>query len=67
LARLELCGEGNAAPVRRQFAQQNGLADRITVAGKLNQTALAERYRRSPFLLVPSMMGPDARPSLKRC
>jgi glycosyltransferase involved in cell wall biosynthesis len=56
LARLELCGEGNAAPLLRQFAEQNGLADRITVVGKLSQTALAERYRRSAFLLVPSMM-----------
>lgn len=56
LARLELCGEGNAAPLLRQFARENGLADRITVVGSLNQTALAERYRRSSFLLVPSMM-----------
>jgi glycosyltransferase involved in cell wall biosynthesis len=56
LARLELCGEGNAAPLLRLFAQQNELADRITIAGNLNQAALAQRYRRSAFLLVPSMM-----------
>jgi len=56
LARLELCGEGNAAPLLRQFAEQNGLAGRIAVVGKLSQTALAERYRGSAFLLVPSMM-----------
>lgn len=55
-ARLELCGEGNAASLIRDFALRHGLADRIKVTGHVAQSVLAEKYRTASFLLVPSMM-----------
>lgn len=56
VARLDLLGQGNAEPLVREYANQNGLGDRIAVSGVLTQRELAERYRRAAFLLVPSMM-----------
>jgi glycosyltransferase involved in cell wall biosynthesis len=55
-ARLELCGEGNAAPLIRDYALRHGLTDRITVTGQVPQSVLAEKYRAASFLLMPSMM-----------
>jgi glycosyltransferase involved in cell wall biosynthesis len=55
-ARLELLGQGNAAPLVGEYARQNGLGDRIVVSGTLTQPEVADRLRRAAFLLVPSMM-----------
>lgn len=54
--KLTFCGEGNGQEALRAFALERGISDRLEVAGFLDQQSLAQRYRDSAFLLVPSMM-----------
>lgn len=54
--KLQFCGAGNGQKVIGDYIAAHKLESKIEVAGFLDQKQLAEKYSKSSYLLIPSMM-----------
>jgi glycosyltransferase involved in cell wall biosynthesis len=55
-ATLEVCGDGWGMPRCRRLADKLGLDGRVTFTGWASEAQLAEAYRRSSVVAVPSLL-----------
>ena len=53
-----IAGGGSGADRLRSIAQENGVADRVTFLGRVDDRTLAEEYRRCDLFVMPSRMDP---------
>lgn len=53
-----IAGGGNGAERLRGIAQENGVADRVTFLGRVDDAMLAEEYRHCDLFVMPSRMDP---------
>jgi glycosyltransferase involved in cell wall biosynthesis len=50
------CGAGNGHAVLKDYAEKQGVSERMNVCGFVGQTELAKKYNNASYLLIPSMM-----------